>query len=87
MILRIFLNIFIFLSILFFPWWITLGVVLIILAIYNAYEVIVLGIFADALYSVPLVDFFNIQFVFTIIFVSLLVVSSFLKKKVIFYNS
>lgn len=87
MILRIFLNIFILTSILFFPWWITLGIVLILLAIYNAYEVIVWGVFADALYSIPLVEFFNIQFIFTITFVLLLVISSFLKKKVIFYNS
>lgn len=82
---RIFLNILIFSSILFFPWWVTVFLSLILLFSFEASEVIVWGLFIDVLYSTPLVIFFNFTFIFTLLFLILFFVVQVFKKRLIFY--
>lgn len=64
MLLRIIANIFLCASILFLPWWFSILAVLCMLLFFDAYEVVVWGLFADVLYGAPLPFFFNFVFVF-----------------------
>jgi len=82
---RILLNLLIFSSILFLPWWMTLFVVLVLLFALEAPEVLVWGLFIDVLYSVPLVLFFHFTFVFTFLFFVLFLFTKYLKKRLVFY--
>lgn len=82
---RIFLNVLIFLSILFFPWWITAFFALILLFSFEAAEVIIWGLLIDTLYGIPLAIFFHFTFVFTLLFMILFFVVQILKKRLVFY--
>lgn len=74
-------------SLLFFPWWLSLFVALLYLIIFEAYEVIALGLFADSLFSVSMSPFFGFLYVYTVLFIILLVVTTKLKKYIIFYQT
>lgn len=84
--LRIIFNVLMFGSILFLPWWVTVIAAIAFLAFFNAYEILFWGLFADILYSAPVPDFLNIEFIFTIIFFLFFVGAYFIKKKLILYN-
>lgn len=87
MTIRIVLNVLLFVSILFFPWWLTLVFGLVLLIRYAAYEIILYGFFADTIYGIPLPEFYGIQFLCTAVFMIALFASFFIKKKIIFYQS
>lgn len=82
MIVRILLSLAVVMSILYFPWWMTLILCVILLIRYPAYELIAYGLFADALYAPPS----GIQYLFTFTFFLLLCVSFVIKSKIIFYH-
>lgn len=73
-------------SILFLPWWITAIVVIGFLFKFKAYEIMLWGVFADVLYSAPVSNFYNIQFLFTISAVALFTIAYFIKKRLMFYD-
>lgn len=87
MTIRILANLFLLISILFFPWWVTAILGIILAFMYDAYELFGWGIFADSLYAVPLETFFNIEFLFTIYFAAVFVIVIFIKRKTIFYQT
>ena len=72
-------------SSLFLNWWITTSIVLVYLFLFNAYEVIFFGLVLDSLYATSVPVFFGIEFIFTILFSTLFVLTYFLKKKLIYY--
>lgn len=86
MTLRIIFNLLIFTSILFLPWWFTVIIAISFLFMFTSYEVILLGLFADILYSSSVPSFFNIEFLFTIVFIILFIIVYFVKNKLIFYR-
>lgn len=85
--LRIIINALLFSSILFFPWWITLFIAVAFLFMFEAYEVLLWGLFGDLLYGAPVAGFLNIEFLFTLLFILLFIGVYFLKKKLILYNA
>ena len=84
---RLVLNICMGISILFFPWWVSLGLGLALLVMCKAYEVIAWGFLFDALYGAPLHSYYGIQYLGTLLFFALFIVSIFAKKKIIFYQN
>lgn len=84
--IRILLNLFLFFSILFLPWWFTLFAAVAFLFIFEAYEVLLWGLFADVLYSTPVPAYFNIEFLFTLLFFILFIGIHYIKKRLRFYN-
>lgn len=83
---RIILNILLFASILFLHWWVSIFIALILLVLHKSYELVLWGIFADSLYS-SVDGLFGIQFIFTLIFILILLISIPVKKRVIFYGT
>ncbi|TRZ52653.1 hypothetical protein D4R99_02375 [bacterium] len=74
-------------SALFFPWWITL--ILIIIGAFffeNFYEAFFLGLFLDALYGTEAINFYGFRLFFATIGLFLVFFSSLLKKKVRFFS-
>jgi hypothetical protein len=67
MVLRIFLNLCTLVSVLWFPWWLTIGFLVLLLAAARAYEVLFWGFILDALYGAPVPTFFNLPLLFTAI--------------------
>lgn len=86
MVIRIILNISLLISILFLPWWVSILLGILILFLYKFYEIIIWGIFADSLYA-SIDGFFGIQFIFTLTFTFLFLISILMKKRIIFYNT
>lgn len=83
---RIIFNIILGLSILFMPWWLSVGLgILMIAFIRNPYEILVWGLFMDSLYGFSGTDFFFIG-TFTWAAVIALLISIFLKERLLFYN-
>lgn len=80
-ILRIFCDISLFLSLFYLPWWSTaiLGVVFLIY-FNHFYEIIIIGTLADMVYGIPRKVFFNAEFVNTLAAVLLYLASNQLKK-------
>lgn len=68
------------------PWWITAIIAVGFLSKFMAYEIIFWAIFADVLYSASVIDFYNIQFLFTIGAVVMFILAYFIKKKLMFYD-
>lgn len=83
---RISINILLLISILYFPWWITIAIALLLLVLHNGVELLFWGVFADSLFGTQLLYFYDIQYLFTLLFFSLIFIAMYLKKKVIFYN-
>lgn len=86
MIFRIVFNILMFLSVLFLPWWVTVIVAMVFLSKFKAYEIIFWGVFVDILYSASVPSFLNIEYLFTITFIVLLIISHYLKRRLMFYD-
>ena len=84
--LRIFLNVCVFLSILWFPWWVTIGFLLLLLGVSRAYEVLLWGVLLDVLYGAPLPDFFGVPLFFTLLCTLIVVVVEFIKPTLVFYE-
>lgn len=74
-------------SILFLPWWFTILLAVIIIFMFQAYEIIVWGFVADTLYGIPIAAYYNIEFLFTLFFVALVILVVPLKRRLIFYRS
>lgn len=84
---RVVLNIFLGISILFFPWWISLIIGLVLIMSCKAYEIIVWGLLFDALYGTSVNIFYNIQYLGTLVFFAFFLLSFALKRKIIFYQN
>lgn len=84
--LRLFLNICLFISVCFFPWWITIGFILLLLATARAYEVIFCGFIIDLLYGVPVPGFMNVPFLFTLLSGFLFLIVELIKPHLVFYE-
>ena len=84
--LRIILNVLMFGSVLFFPWWFTIIIAICFLFAFNAYEVLFWGLLADILYGVSTTNFFGIRFIFTIIFTLFFIGARILKKRLAYYD-
>ena len=54
---------------------------------FQAYEIIVWGFVADTLYGAPVALYYNIEFLFTLFFVVLVIIAVPLKRRLIFYRS
>lgn len=74
-------------SILFLPWWSTVLFAVATLLVFQAYEIIVWGFVADTLYGAPVALYYNIEFLFTLFFVVLVIIAVPLKHRLIFYRS
>lgn len=84
---RIIFGILLLISIIYGYWWLTWCFALLLLFYYPVYyEIIALGIIYDSLYSVPLPQFFNVEYVFTIFSLLIFAVSLFIKKRLIVYE-
>ncbi len=81
--IRITLNILLFGSVFFSPWYVTLIVVLLLLVLYNPLEIVLAGILIDALHGIEL---FGTEYVFTIFFLLLYVLFRVLKKNLLLYS-
>jgi len=74
-------------SALFFPWWITL--ILMIIGVFffkNFYEAFFIGLFLDALYGTEVINFYGFRLFFAAAGLFLIFFSSLLKKKVRFFS-
>ena len=85
--LRIVMNIALAGSILFLPWWFTVLLATVHIFMFQAYEIIVWGFVADTLYGAPVALYYNIEFLFTLFFVVLVIIAVPLKRRLIFYRS
>jgi len=83
---RISINILLFISILYFPWWATFLIALLLLALHSGVELLFWGVFADALFGTKLLFFYDVQFLFTLTFFALIFLALYIKKQIIFYN-
>ena len=79
--IRIFLTIIFFVSVLFAPWWLSVLLAIILLSYFGAYfEVIVGGIVMDSMFGVPIIALFNTEFLYTIMFAILVLTAYFAKR-------
>lgn len=85
--LRIIMNIALALSILFFPWWVTGLLAVLMIFMFQAFEIILWGFIADTLYGAPVAAYYNTEFLFTLLFVALLILIVPIKRRLIFYKS
>lgn len=86
MLLRFFLNSSTFISVLFFPWWFTIGFILLLLVSSRAYEAIFWGFMLDALYGAPVPRFMDFPALFTIVLAFLFLTVEFIKPSLVFYE-
>lgn len=84
---RLLLNIMLLISVLFFTWWISVLVGLLLLFRRNAFEVVFWGFLMDVLYGVSLPAFWGFPLVMTSLFFVLYLVSVVLKQRLIFYHT
>lgn len=83
--LRLFLNGCLLLSVAAFPWWLTLGFMLLLLITARAYEVLLWGFVLDAVYGAPIRQFAGIPALFTLSAAAAFVVVEFVKPRLRFY--
>ena len=83
---RISINILLFISTLYFPWWVTIAIGVLLLTLHTGVELLFWGIFADALFGTQLSYFYNVQYIFTLTFFVLIFIAVYIKRKMIFYN-
>ena len=75
-----------FISLSFFPWWMTLIVALgALFLVRNFYEIVFWGIATDLLYGVPVRSFFGVNIIFTASFLAAYVGAEFLKRRLRLY--
>ena len=84
--LRVILNIALFVSVLFLPWWLSIVFMVILLVFYTAYEIVFWGLAIDMLYSAPVPLFANFVLIFTVFSLLLFVSAEILKRRLIFYS-
>ena len=84
--LRISLSVLFFASIFLFPWYISVLLSVVLLVLFNAYEVILGGLLLDTLYGTPILGYFDSESLFTLLFVILYILSFYIKKQLIFYH-
>lgn len=85
--LRLWFNFLIALSIFFFPWWISVGLIVFLLFVVQAPEILLWGLALDILYGTALPSFFNIVFIFTLLFFVLFIIVGYSKRFLVFYPS
>lgn len=86
MLVRILLSGLFFLSIFFFPWFVTVLLGLLLVVRYPAYEVVLGGLMLDFLYGASVPSFHIGPYLFTIFFSATLVLSIYIKQKLVFYQ-
>lgn len=84
--LRIFANILLFASVLFFPWWVTVMAGVIFAVFFSAfYESIFWAFFIDLLYGTEAASFLNFTFLFTASTIIFVLILERIKKTTRFY--
>jgi len=86
MIIRLSLNLLLGISLLAFPWWMSLLLMLGMAFIYSAYEILFWGLAADALYGWPLPLFDNTPILFSVIALGIFLIVEYSKRFLIFYH-
>lgn len=84
--LRIFLNGCLLVSVLFFPWWLTIAFALLLVVSVRAYEILFWGFLLDVLYAAKLPDFFGIPILFTLCFGFIFIAVELIKPGLVFYG-
>ncbi len=86
--MRIIIGIAMFCCMMWGYWWLTWCLAIALLFYFPIYfEIILWGIIYDAIYGVPLPEFWNIQYIFTIASIVLFLISLILKKRLIAYET
>ncbi len=68
------------------PWWLTWALAIALLFIFPSYyEILAAGAIYDALYGLPLPQFYNFPYVFTVASIVLFITAHFLRQKLIIY--
>lgn len=68
-------------------WWLTWTLAIVFLFFFPSYyELILWGVMYDALYGLPISQFYNFRYIFTIVTLILFVTSLFLRKSLIAYE-
>ena len=87
-ILRFICDFILILSILFGYWWLTWILAIIFLFYFNFYiEIAICGVIYDSLYGIPLEEFWNMKYIFTLSSIVLFLISLIIKKRLIVYES
>ncbi|MEX0651904.1 MAG: hypothetical protein WD509_02300 [Candidatus Paceibacterota bacterium] len=86
MIQRVFFTILFFLSAFLFPWYITIFLGIVLLAVAPGYEVILGGLVLDFIYGAVVPSFFTSPFSFTLFFALLYSISYVVKGRLVFYK-
>lgn len=68
------------------PWWVAVALAALLLLRYNAYEIIIVGLFIDALYGTPQANFFGYQFFTTALLTAAALLAPLLKRGIIYYS-
>ncbi|MCW9054804.1 MAG: hypothetical protein OQJ98_02375 [Candidatus Pacebacteria bacterium] len=76
-----------FLSIFLFPWFVTAGLGLLIVARYSGYEVVFGGLMMDLLYGVDIPAFYFGAYIYTIIGIAVLFFGVYIKRHLVFCQS
>ena len=83
---RSILNVLLFISILFLPWWVALAFAFVLLMLYPAFEILIWGLFFDSLYGTPVISLYSMQYLATYLMFIMLLISFFVKREIIFYQ-
>lgn len=78
---RIIFNVSIGISFLYFPWWITALIGIVFVVSDQPFEIILWGVLIDALGGAPVPTFYNVEMLFTIGFLVLLIASRFVRTR------
>ncbi|HEX9609140.1 MAG TPA: hypothetical protein VGA06_02945 [Candidatus Paceibacterota bacterium] len=82
---RVLLNGALLSTIVWLPWWITIIFILALVARFRAYEVLLWGVVADALYAAPASVLVGLPMFFTLAFTALFIVAEYSKRFLVFY--
>lgn len=84
---RITLNVLLGLSLLFFPWWVSLAFAIALVTYFDAYEILAWGLVADGLYSSATPTYMSFEFFMTACATVLLIVALIAKRQLVFYEA
>lgn len=84
-IVRVFLNVALAVSLVLLPWFVSLPFALVLLFRFRAYEILLWGVLADALYGAPVSVLGGLPIFFTLIFTLLFVAVEYSKRFLVFY--
>jgi hypothetical protein len=74
-------------SIIWAPWWLTWGLAIVFLFIFPSYyEILLWGVAYDSLYGLPLPQFWNFPYIFSLSSAILFVISIYLRKLLLAYE-